>query len=162
MVKTFAIAALAASILIVSGCATKRYGRLQPLTSYETINYDCNQIDLELSKVDAFELQVAEQKRFSGMSVASFLGDFGIGNVIERNQAEATAVQRRAQLENLRQTRSCGAPATAAAARPGAPAAQPAATWTPVREARVYRCTHANGEPYMTTTATPAPGCVEQ
>lgn len=75
MKNTYVIALLAVTTAtLLSGCATKRYGRLQPLTSYESRNYNCTQIDLELAKIDAFEQQVAEQAKFSGMSVASFLG----------------------------------------------------------------------------------------
>ncbi len=110
MKNAYVIALLAAgTATILTGCATKRYGRLQPLTSYETSQYDCNQIDLELAKIDAFEQQVAKQAKFSGMSVASFLGDFGIGNVLERNQAIKTAKERREQLMMARSTKHCNA-----------------------------------------------------
>ncbi len=112
----------------LAGCATKRYGRLQPLTSYETLRYTCDQIDMELSKVDAFDRQVAQQAKFSGMSVASFLGDFGIGNVIERNQAVKTAAERRAQLQEARVVRHCGEPGSdLASVQRGGPQAAPAA-----------------------------------
>ncbi|MDG9990042.1 hypothetical protein [Stenotrophomonas sp. GD04024] len=100
-----------ASVLMaaaLSGCATKRYGRLQPVTSYETLNYSCEQIRIELSKVDAFDRQVEQQAKFSGMSIASFLGDFGIGNVIERNEAKRTSVERRAQLQGAFAAKRCG------------------------------------------------------
>ncbi|AAO29620.1 hypothetical protein LZ757_01545 [Xylella fastidiosa subsp. morus] len=108
MKNTYVIALLAVTTAtLLSGCATKRYGRLQPLTSYESRNYNCTQIDLELAKIDAFEQQVAEQAKFSGMSVASFLGDFGIGNTLERNQAIKTAKERRTQLMTARSTKDC-------------------------------------------------------
>lgn len=102
------IAAIALMAVAVTGCATKRYGRLQPLTSYETLNYSCDLIHIELAKVDAFDRQVEQQAKFSGMSVASFLGDFGIGNVIERNEAKKTSVERRAQLQGAYAAKRCG------------------------------------------------------
>ncbi|AXI84243.1 hypothetical protein FUT69_01245 [Xylella taiwanensis] len=108
MKNAYIIPLLAAGTLtILTGCATKRYGRLQPLTSYETSHYNCNQIALELAKIDAFEQQVAQQAKFSGMSVASFLGDFGIGNVLERNEAIKTAKERRTQLMMAHSTKGC-------------------------------------------------------
>lgn len=89
------------------GCATKRYGRLQPVTGYETGKYSCEDIKLELSKIDAFELQVAQGAQFSALSIASFLGDFGIGNVIERDAAIKTAKERRVQLNDVAATKGC-------------------------------------------------------
>ena len=39
--------------MVISGCATKRYGRLQPLTGAERVAYNCRDIDLEIAKVGA-------------------------------------------------------------------------------------------------------------
>lgn len=152
MNRMIVVLALAATV-VLSGCATKRYGRMQPLTSYETLNYNCEQIDLELSKVAAFDQQVAEQAKFSGMSVASFLGDFGIGNTIERNQAKATSAQRRAQLQEARVTKGCGTTTTSAAPQPRA---------LQQDAIRQYRCIDEKGQPYITVTADPPAGCVVQ
>ena len=87
--------------LLISACATKRYGRMQPVTGYESQEYTCKDIKIELSKIDAFELQVAQESEFSAMSVASFLGDFGIGNTIEKSSALKTAKERRVQLNDV-------------------------------------------------------------
>jgi hypothetical protein len=93
--------------LAAVGCATKRYGRLQPVTGEETHSYSCEEIRVELSKIDAFELQVAQGAEFSALSVASFLGDFGIGNVIEKDAALKTAKERRVQLNSLAAEKGC-------------------------------------------------------
>ena len=93
--------------ILLGGCATKRYGRMQTVTGPETSAYSCKDIKVELSKVDAFELQVAEGAEFSALSVASFLGDLGIGNTIEKNAALKTAKQRRVQLNNLAAAQEC-------------------------------------------------------
>ena len=93
--------------LLSTGCATKRYGRMQPVTGYETKAYSCEDIKVELSKIDAFELQVAEGAEFSALSIASFLGDFGIGNTIEKNSALKTAKERRVQLNGSAATQKC-------------------------------------------------------
>ena len=94
-------------MLFTVGCATKWYGRLQPLTGEETGAYSCEDIKLELSKIDAFELQVAEGAEFSALSVFSFLGDFGIGNTIEKNAAIKTAKERRVQLNDMSASKGC-------------------------------------------------------
>jgi len=89
------------------GCATKRYGRMQNITGYESKSYDCKEIKIELSKIDAFELQVEKGSKFSFLSIASFLGDFGIGNTIEKNTALKTAKERRVQLNDLAASKNC-------------------------------------------------------
>jgi len=94
-------------VILAAGCATKRYGRMQNITGYESKSYDCNEIKIELSKLDAFELQVEEGSKFSFLSIASFLGDFGIGNVIEKNAALKTAKERRVQLNDLAASKNC-------------------------------------------------------
>jgi hypothetical protein len=68
----------------LSGCATKRYGRLQPLTGAERVAYTCRDIDIEIAKVSAFQTQVAEGAQFNMASVLGILGDYGIGNSMER------------------------------------------------------------------------------
>lgn len=93
--------------LLSTGCATKRYGRLQPVTADEKQSYTCDQIKIELSKVDAFQQQVEQGAEFSALSVASFLGDFGIGNTIEKNAAMKTASERRLALNNLAAAQQC-------------------------------------------------------
>ena len=80
---------------------------MQPVTGYESNALTCEDIKVELSKIDAFELQVAEGAEFSGLSVASFLGDFGIGNTIEKNTALTTAKKRKVQLNDLSATKGC-------------------------------------------------------
>jgi hypothetical protein len=101
---------LAASILLIlsiHGCATKRYGRLQPVTGQEMSKYTCDDIKIEQSKIDAFELQVEKESEFSALSVASFLGDFGIGNVIEKDAAVKTAKERKVALNDLSASKGC-------------------------------------------------------
>ncbi|MEQ8693869.1 MAG: hypothetical protein RIC85_00880 [Gammaproteobacteria bacterium] len=80
---------------------------MQPVTGYEKNAYTCEEIKVEQSKVDAFELQVAEGSEFSALSVASFLGDLGIGNTIEKNAALKTAKKRRVELNNLAAAQNC-------------------------------------------------------
>lgn len=91
----------------ISGCATKRYGRLQPLTGAERVHYDCKDVDLEIAKVGAFQTQVAEGAQFNMASVLGILGDYGIGNSMERSAAEASAARRMKELNDLKAEKGC-------------------------------------------------------
>lgn len=94
--------------LATSGCATKRYGRMQPLTYAETEAYDCRQLDIEIAKVEAFRQQVADGAQVNLASVAGFLGDWGIGNSMEKNSAEKSATERMNDLLAARTAKGCG------------------------------------------------------
>lgn len=96
-------------VLVMSGCATKRYGRLQPVTDVERTEYACRDIKIEIAKLDAFEKQVAEVGRFDGKTVLGFLGDFGIGNGMEKRAALKTAKDRKEQLGELAVQKQCAA-----------------------------------------------------
>ena len=96
-----------APAVLLSGCATKHYGRLQPLTGAERVAYTCRDIDLEIAKVGAFQQQVIEGARFNMASVLGILGDYGIGNSMERHEAEASAAKRMADLNDLKAEKGC-------------------------------------------------------
>jgi hypothetical protein len=51
--------------------------------------------------------QVEQESSFDLLSVASFLGDFGIGNVIEHNAAVSSAAKRSGQLNMLWVEKGC-------------------------------------------------------
>lgn len=97
------VVALGASV----GCSTKNHGRLTPLSDVERRELTCREIDIELAKVDAFLGQVSENSKIDGRSVLGFLGDFGIGNTMERNAAEKSARERRDELSALRVSKGC-------------------------------------------------------
>lgn len=106
--KTSKIAVAALIAVAVSGCATKRYGRMQPVSSYEMQAYDCKDIAVELSKVDAFDEQIREGSGFNGASALGILGDFGIGNSMEKGSAEKSSINRRRELNMLAAQKDCG------------------------------------------------------
>jgi hypothetical protein len=103
----YAASAAVIAALLLTGCATKRYGRLQPLTGAERVAYSCRDIDLEIAKVGAFQQQVVEGAQFNVASVLGILGDYGIGNNMERGAAEASAARRMGQLTDLKAERGC-------------------------------------------------------
>lgn len=104
--RALVIAALIPA-LALSACATKNYGRLQPLTGAERAAYTCRDIDIEIAKVGAFQQQVIEGAQFNVASVLGILGDYGIGNSMERGAAEKSAIQRLNQLNDLKAERGC-------------------------------------------------------
>ena len=67
----------------------------------------CREIDLEQAKVQGFLKRVSEESQFDGRSVLSFLGDFGIGNLMEKDSAVDSANQRLVQLNDARMSQSC-------------------------------------------------------
>jgi hypothetical protein len=91
----------------IGGCATKNHGRVTPLSSMEKTSLNCREIDIEISKVQSFMTQISTNSEIDGRSVLGFLGDFGIGNAMERSAAEKSAKQRLEELNALRVERNC-------------------------------------------------------
>lgn len=99
--------ALVLAVSATVGCSTKNYGRQPELTSFEKQSLTCREIDLEQAKVQGFLAHVREESEFDGRSVLSFLGDFGIGNLMEKDSAIDSANQRMAQLNETKLHRGC-------------------------------------------------------
>lgn len=105
-------ALLAAFILVtfsIQGCATKTYGRQGSLTSYEKDSMTCREIDLEMAKVNGFIEHVNKESEFSGRDVLAILGDFGIGNNLEKSASLESANKRLEQLKTQRDAKKCAA-----------------------------------------------------
>lgn len=101
---------LTASALLISsvqGCATKTYGRQGTLTSYEKDSMTCREIELETAKVQGFVDYVNKESEFSGRDVLAILGDFGVGNGMEKSAALKSANKRIEQLGEQRNTKKC-------------------------------------------------------
>lgn len=104
---------LAAAMFTIGGCATKHYGRLQPLSGAERAGLTCREIAIELSRVEAFEDNIRRQSHINGRSALAFVNDLGIGNAMERGDAERSAAERRQQLREIEAERGCAAPSPA-------------------------------------------------
>ncbi|MBB5198473.1 hypothetical protein [Glaciimonas immobilis] len=115
------ITLLATLTVTLSGCATKNYGRLSGVTDYEKRSLTCREINIEIARTEGFVQKVDTESQFDGRSVLSFLGDYGIGNVIEKNGAVNSADERMAALQVLRKERCVGALTVAVAISPGQP-----------------------------------------
>jgi hypothetical protein len=99
-----------AALLALQGCATKTYGRLNPLTETEKSSLTCSDILTEITKVFAFTNSVNKGAQFSGGDVVAAAIDTGIGNEIEKKAALDSAAQRLNQLKELSLARKCPAP----------------------------------------------------
>lgn len=69
----------------------------------------CREIDLETAKVSGFVEQVNKESEFSGRDVLAILGDFGIGNSMEKSAALESASKRVEQLRAQRDAKNCAA-----------------------------------------------------
>lgn len=92
----------------LTGCATKNYGRKGELTQYEKEKMTYREIALEKAKVQGFIEHVEKESKFNGRSVLSFLGDFGVGNVIEKGEALKSANRQLEQLKKVENKKGCG------------------------------------------------------
>lgn len=97
-----------AFLLIISACATQRYGRLQRITPAEADHLTCETIEIEIEKGNTF-IKATNDKdsEFTGKDVLGFLGDFGIGNSMEHTDAIKSATERLNDLTELKKQKGC-------------------------------------------------------
>lgn len=116
--RVMMMAVVLGAVVLASGCATKRYPIATPLSAAEARLMDCSDLELELVRAEQVEQQISQTAQVDWRSVAGFLGDYGIGNAMAKNEAEAAIRQRRATLREAQISKGCNgaAPPTAAAA----------------------------------------------
>lgn len=74
---------------------------------------NCREIELDAARTHGFIQRVRTESEFSGKDVLAILGDFGIGNAMERSAAMESATARLAQLDSAR-TGKCSTKSEAA------------------------------------------------
>jgi hypothetical protein len=103
------IGAAVAVMLLLPACATQRYGRQTGLSNLEASELTCREIRVERSKSEQFLYSVRKQRAgLNGAQVLAIINDFGIGNAMEGNDAEASGEMRLQQLDQLALQRNCG------------------------------------------------------
>jgi hypothetical protein len=107
MKKNIGLGLLLAGCLAAAGCATKTYGRVGTLTGFEKDGLSCREIELETARTQGFVDQVNKESEFSGRDVLAILGDFGIGNALERSAALESANNKLGQLRELKAGKKC-------------------------------------------------------
>lgn len=105
--------AVAALVVALAGCATKQFPQAADVTDTERSAMTCHDIDLEIAKVQGTQQAIDTRAQFSAADVFAFLGDFGIGNVMAKDNAEKTVQRRTDELTTLRATKNCPLATTA-------------------------------------------------
>ena len=105
--KLIRILCFAIVVVVVAGCATKRYTIATPLSSAETELMDCKDLQLELVRAGEIEKQINKTGEMDMMSVAGFLGDFGIGNSMAKEEARSALAVRVADIHSAQLTKGC-------------------------------------------------------
>ena len=124
MSRTAALGLFGATVILLSACATQRYGRSTPVSPGERTTLTCEQIALEIEKTEFFVADVQRQRSTtSGAHVLGALGDFGIGNVMEGDAAEESGMNRQRELRALQNQKECSMDSVVVAtdARPDTP-----------------------------------------
>jgi hypothetical protein len=98
------IAVVVALGVVVSGCATKDFGRMQ-LTPVAGLS--CEQLAAEQRKVDDFRAVIDEKDDFDARSAAGLWLDFGYGNHRDKKKALKSADEREAQIAGAMQAQRC-------------------------------------------------------
>ncbi|MEO7726295.1 MAG: hypothetical protein ABIS45_03515 [Burkholderiales bacterium] len=104
-----AVLVLLAGLFVFEGCATKTYGRQNPLTEAEKANMSCKDTEVEYQKTLDFMNHVSKGSQPSGADAVAVMIDMGIGNEREKKDAMASAEERLVQLRDVRTAKKCGA-----------------------------------------------------
>lgn len=96
------------TMVILSGCALKRYPQATAVTDKEASTYDCKTLQSEVAKAHIMQQQIDKTGEFDALTVIGFVGDFGIGNGIAKASANNKVNARLKQLEALKAVRCQG------------------------------------------------------
>lgn len=92
---------------LMAGCATKRYPIATPLSEAEVRLMDCDDLELELIRSEQVRQQISDTAEMDWRSVAGFLGDYGIGNAMAKNEAETALNERIATIRSAQASKGC-------------------------------------------------------
>jgi hypothetical protein len=98
---------VAACCVALSACATKRYPIATELSAAEQAALSCREIELELVRAEAVRKQITDTAEMDWRSVAGFLGDYGIGNAMAKNDAEKSINNRVSALQAAKAAKGC-------------------------------------------------------
>lgn len=112
MKKIITVAVLAAACA-TAGCATKRYPIATQMGAAERAAMTCRELDLELIRAEEVRAQISSTAKTDWRSVAGFLGDYGIGNAMAKNDAEKAINARVTAIHDAKAEKKCGVEKTA-------------------------------------------------
>lgn len=94
-------------VFTITSCATKRYPIAAPMSSAETSLMTCQNLELELIRTEQVENKINQTSNFDMKTVLGFLGDFGIGNAMAKNEALSALSERRETIREAQISRGC-------------------------------------------------------
>ncbi|WP_235425981.1 hypothetical protein [Erwinia tracheiphila] len=94
-----------AVVVLFSACAVKHYPSSLPVSAVESTQLDCEGVRKAIVDQQQVQNRIDRTGEFDDLTVLGFMGDFGIGNGIAKNQAQKHAVQRMTGLKQLEQMR---------------------------------------------------------
>lgn len=94
-------------VLSLGACATKQYPIATPVSSAELTTMTCRELELELIRGEQVQIQIEKTGELNWRSVAGFLGDYGIGNTLAKNEASKALFVRMSALRNARNAKGC-------------------------------------------------------
>jgi hypothetical protein len=106
----FTAAVFACASLGLGACATKRYPIATNIGASEQSMMSCHDLELELVRAEEVRLQISKTAKTDWRSVAGFLGDYGIGNAMAKNDAEKAINARVVAINDAKAEKKCGAP----------------------------------------------------
>ncbi|AIR71481.1 lipoprotein [Dickeya fangzhongdai] len=95
------IIALALGVMALAGCATKQYPQAPTVTGEESAVFDCKAVQQEIARAHSIQQEIESTGRFDGRTVLGFLGDFGVGNGMAKDEARKKAESRLIQLQAI-------------------------------------------------------------
>ena len=107
MKRGISIGALLLAVIFAQGCATRQYGREDPLTASEKETLTCREIAVKSAQARAFIDRVNKESELGGLDVLAILIDFGVGNYLEKSAALGSAERRLEELRELGDARKC-------------------------------------------------------
>lgn len=107
--RTARVAVCLAVLASLAACATKRYPIATPLGGAERSAMTCRELELESIRADEVRKQITDTATVDWRSVAGFLGDYGIGNAMAKNDAEKAINTRVAAINEARVEKGCSA-----------------------------------------------------
>ena len=99
--------AIALAAMLSAGCATKQYPQAAAVSEAEAAAFTCDDIRLEIIRVQSIQQEIESTGEFDGKTVIGFIGDFGIGNGVAKSGAREKAQTRLDQLKNLQASKEC-------------------------------------------------------
>jgi hypothetical protein len=98
---------IAGLALVMAGCATKRYPIATSLGAAEAGALTCRELEIELLRAEEVRRQISQTAEVDWRSVAGFLGDYGIGNAMAKNDADKAINARVASIRAAQVEKRC-------------------------------------------------------